>query len=147
MYPLPITTSRKSCIRRKAAEPGTKSPVPAAAVAALSRRRGSKSARADRWNAFASKENYGTTLDMLFVRSRVCVCGRPQICGEVARPAASTLETRVGNPNRRHYRVSRSGRRVGRKLTGRVIVRLDPPHPAWRGTLRSFRPERLVICS
>jgi hypothetical protein len=97
--------------------------------------------------SFASKENYGTTLDMLFVGSRVCVCGRPQICGEVARPAASTLETRVGNPNRRHYRVSRSGRRVGRKLTGRVIVRLDPPHPAWRGTLRSFRPERLVICS
>ncbi|MGC1887662.1 MAG: SDR family oxidoreductase, partial [Stellaceae bacterium] len=30
-------------------------------------------------------------------------------------------------------------------MTGRVVVRLDPPHLAWRGTLRSFRPERLVI--
>jgi hypothetical protein len=70
--------------------------------------------------SFASKENYGITLDMLFVGSRVCVCGRPQICGEVIRVIP---------------------------MTGRVIVRLDPPHPAWRGTLRSFRPERLVICS
>ena len=32
-------------------------------------------------------------------------------------------------------------------MTGRVVVRLDPTHPSWRGTLRSFRPERLVICS
>jgi len=48
LYPLPINHQvGRSCIRRKAAEPGTKKPVPAAAVAALSRRRGSKSARAD----------------------------------------------------------------------------------------------------
>ncbi|MGA7863660.1 MAG: hypothetical protein WA709_37640 [Stellaceae bacterium] len=70
--------------------------------------------------SFASKENYGTTLDMLFVGSRVCVCGQPQTCGEVVRVVP---------------------------MTGRVVVRLDPPHPAWRGTLRSFRPERLVIYS
>jgi hypothetical protein len=70
--------------------------------------------------SFASKENHGTTLDMLFVGSRVCVCGQPQTCGEVVRVVP---------------------------MTGRVVVRLDPPHPAWRGTLRSFRPERLVIYS
>ena len=32
-------------------------------------------------------------------------------------------------------------------VTGRAVVRLDPPHPNWRGTLRSFRSGRLVICS
>jgi hypothetical protein len=32
-------------------------------------------------------------------------------------------------------------------MTDRVIVRLDRPHPSWRGTLRTFRPERLVIYS
>jgi hypothetical protein len=60
-----------------------------------------------------------TTLDMLCVGGRVCVRGRPHTCGEVVRLIP---------------------------MTGRVIVRLDPPHPAWRGTLRSFRPERLLIC-
>ena len=68
--------------------------------------------------AFASKENYGTTLAKLSVGSRVRVCGQPQTCGEVVRLMP---------------------------MTGRVVVRLDPPHLAWRGTLRSFRPERLVI--
>lgn len=70
--------------------------------------------------AFASKENYGTTLAKLSVGSRVRVCGQPQTCGEVVRLMP---------------------------MTGRVVVRLDPPHLAWRGTLRSFRPERLVIYS
>lgn len=31
------------------------------------------------------KEKYGTTLNMLFVGSRVCVRGQPQTCGEVVR--------------------------------------------------------------
>ena len=64
------------------------------------------------------KEKYGTTLSMLFVGSRVRLRGQPQTSGEVVRVIP---------------------------MTGRVIVRLDPPHPAWRGTLRSFRPERLEI--
>jgi hypothetical protein len=67
---------------------------------------------------FAANERQSTTLDMLWVGGRVCVRGRPHTCGEVVRVIP---------------------------MTGRVIVRLDPPHPAWRGTLRSFRPERLVI--
>jgi len=62
----------------------------------------------------------GNTLDILSTGSRVCLHGRPQSCGEVVRLIP---------------------------MTGRVIVRLDPPHPSWRGTLRSFRLERLVICS
>ena len=61
-----------------------------------------------------------TTLDMLFVGCRVCVRRRPRTCGVVARIMP---------------------------ITGRVVVRLDPPHPSWRGTLRSFRPERLVLYS
>jgi len=45
--PYPLTTRSEIVHQAKAAERGTKNPVPAAAVAALSRRRGSKSARAD----------------------------------------------------------------------------------------------------
>jgi hypothetical protein len=67
---------------------------------------------------FAVNESQPTTLDMLCIGGRVCVRGRPHTCGEIVRVLP---------------------------MTGRVIVRLDPPHPAWRGTLRSFRPERLVI--
>ena len=67
-----------------------------------------------------SNENYHTTLDVLFVGCRVCVRRKPQTCGEVVRVMP---------------------------MTRRVVVRLDPPHPSWRGTLRSFRPERLVIYS
>ena len=66
----------------------------------------------------ASKQRSHTTLDMLFVGGRVYVCDQPQICGEVVRVMP---------------------------MMGRVIVRLDPPHANWRGRLRSFRPERLVI--
>ena len=67
-----------------------------------------------------SNEDYHTTLDVLFVGCRVCVRRKPQTCGEVVRVMP---------------------------MTGRVVVRLDPPHPSWRRTLRSFRPERLVIYS
>jgi hypothetical protein len=69
---------------------------------------------------FASNANYHTTLDMLFIGCRVHARRNPQTCGEVVRIMP---------------------------MTGRVIVRLDPPHPSWRGTLRSFRPDRLVIYS
>jgi hypothetical protein len=67
---------------------------------------------------FATNENYHTTLDMLFVGCRVCVRRKPQTCGEVVRVIP---------------------------MTRRVIVRFDPPYPTRRGTLRSFRPERLAI--
>jgi hypothetical protein len=70
--------------------------------------------------SFASNENYHTTLGMLFIGCRVRVRRKPLTCGEVVRVMP---------------------------MTGRVVVRLDPPHPSWRGTLRSFRPERLVIYS
>jgi len=70
--------------------------------------------------SFAFDDSYHTTLDILFIGCRVCVRGQPQTCGEVVRVMP---------------------------MTGRVVVRLDPPHPSWRGTLRSFRPERLVIYS
>jgi hypothetical protein len=70
--------------------------------------------------SFTPFENYHTTLDVLFVGCRVCVRGRPRTCGVVTRIMP---------------------------MTGRVVVRLDPPHPSWRGTLRSFRPERLVVYS
>jgi hypothetical protein len=70
--------------------------------------------------SFTSNENYHTTLDVLFVGCRVCVRRKPQTCGEVVRVMP---------------------------MTGRVVVRLDPPHPTGRGTLRSLRPERLVIYS
>jgi hypothetical protein len=70
--------------------------------------------------SFAIDDSYHTTLDILFIGCRVCVRGQPQTCGEVVRVMP---------------------------MTGRVVVRLDPPHPSWRGTLRSFRPERLVIYS
>jgi hypothetical protein len=70
--------------------------------------------------SFTAFERFQTTLDMLYVGCRVCVRGRPQTCGVVARIMP---------------------------MTGRVVVRLDPPHPSWRGTLRSFRPERLVLYS
>jgi len=67
-----------------------------------------------------SNKWYGDTLDMLSIGSRVCLRGRPQRRGEVVRLMP---------------------------MTGRVVVRLDPPHPSWRGALRSFRPEHLAICS
>ena len=70
--------------------------------------------------SFTSNENYHTTLDVLFVGCRVCIRRKPRTCGEVVRVMP---------------------------MAGRVVVRLDPPHPSWRGTLRSFRPERLVIYS
>ena len=65
-------------------------------------------------------ESRDTTLGELFVGGRVCVRGRPRTCGEVVRVMP---------------------------MMGRVIVRLDAPHANWRGKLRSFRPERLVIYS
>jgi hypothetical protein len=74
--------------------------------------------RANQMPSVGSKCAPQTTLDMLFVGGRVCVRGRPQTCGEIVRLMP---------------------------MTGRVVVRLDPPHPSWRGTLRSFRPESLVI--
>jgi hypothetical protein len=70
--------------------------------------------------SFALDDSYHTTLDILFIGCRVCVRGQPQTCGEVVRVMP---------------------------MTGRVVVRLDPPHPTRRGTLRSLRPERLVIYS
>ncbi len=70
--------------------------------------------------SFTSNENHHTTLDMLFIGCRVCVRGQPQTCGEVLRVMP---------------------------MTDRVVVRLDPSHPTRRGTLRSLRPERLVIHS
>ena len=70
--------------------------------------------------SFTPFENYQTTLHVLFLGCRVCVRGRPQTCGEIARIMP---------------------------MAGRVVVRLDPPHPRWRGALRSFRPERLVLYS
>jgi hypothetical protein len=76
--------------------------------------------RLSRAPSLTSNESHLTTLEMLFTGGRVCVRGRPQTCGEVVRIMP---------------------------MMGRVIVRLDPPHPSWRGTLRSFRPERLVIYS
>ena len=47
LCPLPINHGLRSCIRRKEAAPEAKKPLQAAAIAALSRRRGSKSVRAD----------------------------------------------------------------------------------------------------
>ena len=69
---------------------------------------------------FTPFESHPTTLDVLFVGCRVCVRGRPRTCGVVTRIMP---------------------------MTGRVVVRLDPSHPSWRGTLRSFCPERLVVYS
>jgi hypothetical protein len=71
-------------------------------------------------SSFALDDSYHTTLDILFIGCRVCVRRQPQTCGEVVRVMP---------------------------MTRRVVVRLDPRHPSWRGTLRSFRPERLVIYS
>ena len=71
-------------------------------------------------SSFISNENYHTTLDVLFVGCRVCVRRKPQTCGEVVRVMP---------------------------MTGRVVVRLDPPYPTRRGTLCSLRPERPVIYS
>ena len=59
------------------------------------------------------------TIDMLFIGCRVCVRCRRRTHGQVVRLMP---------------------------MTGRVVVRLDPPHPNWRGALRSFRPEQLAIC-
>jgi hypothetical protein len=70
--------------------------------------------------SFTPFEKYQTALDVLFVGCRVCVRRRPRTCDEVARIMP---------------------------MTGRVVVRLNPPHPSWRGTLRSFRPERLILYS
>jgi hypothetical protein len=55
----------------------------------------------------------------LAVGRRIRLCDRPQICGEIVRVMP---------------------------MTGRVVVRLDPSYPTRRGTLRSLRPKRLVIC-
>jgi hypothetical protein len=68
----------------------------------------------------AFQRSFETTLTELFVGARVCVRGRPRTCGEVVRIVP---------------------------MMGRVVVRLDPPHANWRGRLRSFRPDRLVIYS
>jgi len=70
--------------------------------------------------SIVSNQDHNTTLNMLSPGHRVRVCDRPQTWGEVVRVMP---------------------------MTGRVIVRLDPPHPRGRGTLRTFRPERLVIYS
>jgi len=64
----------------------------------------------------ALTQDQGTTLDKLSVGQRVC--DRPQT-GEIVRVMP---------------------------MTGRVVVRLDPPHPKRRGTLRSLRPVQLAIC-
>jgi|SRR5215467_4987768 len=66
----------------------------------------------------ALNQDQRTTLDKLSVGQRVCVCDRPQT-GEIVRVMP---------------------------MTGRVVVRLDPPHPKRRGTLRSLRPVQLAIC-
>ena len=58
-------------------------------------------------------------LDMFFIGCRVCVRGKPRTCGRVVRLMP---------------------------MTSRVLVRVDPPHPKWRGALRSFRLEQLVVC-
>jgi hypothetical protein len=76
--------------------------------------------RLSRAPSLTSNDSHLTTLDMLFIGCRVWVRGRPQTCGEVVRVMP---------------------------MMGRIIVRLDPRHPSGRGTLRSFRPERLVIYS
>jgi hypothetical protein len=68
---------------------------------------------------FGSNESYLTTLDMLFVGCRVCIRRKPQTRGEVVRVMPTTH---------------------------RVVVRLDPRYSTRRGTLRSLRPENLVIC-
>jgi hypothetical protein len=69
---------------------------------------------------FASTETYHTKLEMLFIGCRVCIRRKPQSCGEVVRVMT---------------------------MSHRVLVRLDPPNPSRHSTLRSFRPERLVIYS
>jgi hypothetical protein len=56
--------------------------------------------------------------DRFSVGGRVRVCARHQVCGEIVRVMP---------------------------MTGRVLVRLDPPHPKRRGTLRSLRAAQLVI--
>ena len=66
------------------------------------------------------QRSFETILTELFVGARVCVRARPRTCGEVVRIMP---------------------------MMGRVVVRLDPPHANWRGRLRSFRPDRLVIYS
>ena len=58
-------------------------------------------------------------LDMFFIGCRVRVRGKPRTCGSVVRLMP---------------------------MTSRVLVRVDPPHPKWRGALRSFRLEQLVVC-
>ena len=63
---------------------------------------------------------FGTTLGELFIGARVCVRGRPRVCGKIVQ--------------------------IMPKM-GRVVVRLDPPHPDGRGRLRSLRPGQLVIYS
>ena len=68
----------------------------------------------------AFQRSFETTLTELFVGARVCVRGRPRTCGGVVRIMP---------------------------MMGRVVVRLDSPHANWRGRLRSFRPDRLVIYS
>jgi hypothetical protein len=60
------------------------------------------------------------TLDMLLIGGRVCLRGRARTCGDIVRVMP---------------------------MMGRVVVRLDPRYPNRRGVLRSFRPERLVMCS
>ena len=66
------------------------------------------------------QETSWTTLGALFIGARVCVRGRPRICGEIVQ--------------------------IMPKM-GRVVVRFDPPHPNGRGRLRSLRPGQLVIYS
>jgi hypothetical protein len=68
--------------------------------------------------SFSSEESDHTTFDTLFIGCRVCVRGKQQRRGQIVRLIP---------------------------MTGRVIVRLDPPYPTRRGTLRSFCPKRLVI--
>jgi hypothetical protein len=66
------------------------------------------------------QETSATTLGELFVGARVCLRRSPRTCGEIVQ--------------------------IMPKM-GRVVVRLDPPHPNARGRLRSLRRERLVIYS
>jgi len=71
-------------------------------------------------SAVAFQETFETKLGELFIGARVCVRGRPRICGEIVQ--------------------------IMPKM-GRVVVRFDPPHPNGRGRLRSLRPGQLVIYS
>ena len=119
-----LPPGRRSCIRRKAAEPGTKNPVPAAAVAALSRRRGSKSARADGLTKRSSSGRTYREHERSF-RSRAA---RPKM-GQVSAAwgKSQPLERRIG---------------PGDAAAARQLLRAESAHhgqPRRRPQIRQFR--------